>query len=71
MHIFAELFLDDIRTPNAVYSSPYDGGWTIVRGYEEFVNAIQKYGVPDIISFDHDLEIEHYGGNFSMGANRL
>jgi hypothetical protein len=41
------LFLDDIR--------PCPAGWDVVRSYEEFVAYIEKNGVPEIISFDHDL----------------
>lgn len=48
-----KLFLDDIRMP-------VDNGWTIVRNYNEFVDAINKYGLPKFISFDHDLSTEHY-----------
>lgn len=33
--------------------------WEIVRSYDEFVNYIRDYGVPSVISFDHDLDIEH------------
>ncbi|MBV8326353.1 MAG: hypothetical protein JO178_08590 [Chryseobacterium sp.] len=33
--------------------------WHIVRNYEEFVNRILEKGLPEIISFDHDLGDEH------------
>lgn len=59
-----KLFLDDVRFPERVYS--YTGnkiyeekGWNIVRNYNNFVGYITKMGVPDIISFDHDLASEH------------
>ena len=44
------LYLDDVRTPN-------DETWIVVRSYEEFVNAVNMYGLDFIerISFDHDL----------------
>lgn len=59
------LFLDDIRIPidtfnytkNDVYSKL---DWIVVRNYNEFVKAIEIHGMPDIISFDHDLADEHY-----------
>jgi hypothetical protein len=48
-----KLFLDDVR-------KPYDSSWDVVRSYEQFVEYIKNLGVPDIISFDHDLADEHY-----------
>ena len=48
-----KLYLDDLRTPTTE-------GWTIVRSYQEFVDWITKNGLPDIISFDHDLADVHY-----------
>ena len=58
------LFLDDIRhnydalqmLGYVVYKEP----WDIVRSYDEFVAWIQKNGLPDLISFDHDLADTHY-----------
>ena len=43
-----QLWLDDIRIPPS-----YD--WLWVRTYEQFVEAIEDLGCPDMISFDHDL----------------
>lgn len=43
-----KLFLDDCR------KAP-DYTWDVVRNYDQFVAYIQLHGVPDIISFDHDL----------------
>lgn len=59
------LFLDDERTPldtfgytnNPIYLNVE---WKIVRTYDAFVSYILKYGVPKMISFDHDLGEEHY-----------
>ena len=34
--------------------------WVIVRSYDTFVKYIEKNGVPELISFDHDLADEHY-----------
>ena len=45
---YQKLYLDDVRTPQT-------DGWIIVRTYEEFVDWITKNGIPDEISFDHDL----------------
>ena len=47
-----KLYLDDIRTP--------DGSFHLVRNYEEFVEWIEKNGLPDLVSFDHDLAEIHY-----------
>lgn len=64
------LFLDDIHNPYDVANlrkttvkdreryRKYD--WVIVRSYDEFVNTIKEKGIPDIVSFDHDLAPEHY-----------
>lgn len=43
-----KLFLDDIRVPQTE-------GWEIVRSYDNFVKWIEEKGIPDVISFDHDL----------------
>lgn len=34
--------------------------WDIVRSYNEFIDKIMKKGLPDIISFDHDLGPDTY-----------
>jgi len=60
------LFLDDIRIPddvlkywdNPIYESSTQ--WVIVRNYDQFVKAITEQGIPEMISFDHDLGPEHY-----------
>ena len=54
------LFLDDIRHPHDVYRYTQQTmflqkKWNIVRNYNEFVKWITKKGLPDFISFDHDL----------------
>jgi hypothetical protein len=51
-----KLFLDDER-------EPYDSSWDVVRSYTAFVKYIEENGVPDVISFDHDLAFEHYPFN--------
>jgi len=56
-----KLFLDDNRLPSEVVGDIYDeGGWQIVGDYNEFIAFIMEEGVPDVISFDHDLADEHY-----------
>jgi hypothetical protein len=54
------LFLDDIRNPIEAYSytnyTPFiSNEWHIVRTYDEFTQYISDNGLPDFISFDHDL----------------
>ena len=59
------LFLDDFREPedaylfrlNTIYMTEH---WIVVRNYNEFINYIDVHGLPEIISFDHDLGEEHY-----------
>lgn len=48
-------FLDDCRTPKPNYYF----NWAIVRSYQEFVNYIRQQGVPQFISFDHDLGVSY------------
>jgi len=60
-----KLFLDDIRNPiDCTYyissGEIYLELWDIVRSYNEFIDYIELNGVPDVISFDHDLADEHY-----------
>jgi hypothetical protein len=61
-----KLFLDDNRQPYDVFKNTIDpiyennNEWSIVKNYEEFVNAILESGLPEIISFDHDLSQNHY-----------
>jgi hypothetical protein len=63
------LFLDDKREPRDafnenLYGNPVhlfiDEEWEVVKNYKEFVEWILEFGVPDIISFDHDLAESHY-----------
>jgi len=60
------LFLDDNRSPYDVFTKTIDpdyehnNEWSIVTNFYEFVNFIEKFGVPNLISFDHDLTQEHY-----------
>ncbi|WP_445956548.1 cyclic-phosphate processing receiver domain-containing protein [Yeosuana sp.] len=57
------LWLDDLRNPYIDLEGlvPKEKGiveW--VLNYEQFVQWIEKYGLPDIISFDHDLSDNQY-----------
>ena len=52
MEKIEKLFLDDER--------PCPTGWKLARNYNEFKSIIEVFGVPETISFDHDLGYEHY-----------
>lgn len=54
MNNITKIYLDDIRFPHM------GNHWIILRSYNDFVDWIQKNGLPDEISFDHDLASEHY-----------
>ena len=51
------LFLDDERTPDQVTWTfiPQGRNWQIARDYDAFVDQISDYGLPNVVSFDHDL----------------
>lgn len=55
------LFLDDIRFPEDVrYSYGSYKNVIICRSMDDAVWAVTHYGLPNCISFDHDLAHEHY-----------
>ena len=54
-----KLFLDDCREPVSFLNAEL-GEWYTVRNYNQFVETIMGKGMPDWISFDHDLADEHY-----------
>lgn len=74
------LFLDDFRQPAdaanymrsrigeeaAVYTQLE---WQVVRDFRQFVDWIQEKGMPELISFDHDLADEHYEVVCSCGSS--
>jgi len=43
-----KLFIDDER-------SPIDNQWVIARTMQDVISAVALYGMPQHISFDHDL----------------
>jgi len=55
------VFLDDERIPKDVkwIELPLVE-WTIIRNYDRFVETIKTRGIPNVITFDHDLHPEHY-----------
>ena len=65
------LFLDSIKLPVDAYdtmilrvgdkASRYQNlEWDIVRTYNQFVKWINDNGMPELVSFGHDLTEEHY-----------
>jgi len=73
------LFLDDIRDPKDAYTYTKKEvfqreDWHIVRNYQAFADRILEKGLPEMISFDHDLADQHYLNPDSrdfIGKNRL
>lgn len=62
------LFLDDTRDPKDAYlydekkslfEETFTVNWIVVRNYESFVKVIRDMGLPQVVSFDHDLHFEH------------
>lgn len=51
-----KLFLDDERVPPEL-----EMDWVIIRTYEGFTRHIETHGLPEFISFDHDLGLEKTG----------
>lgn len=54
------LYLDDFRDPidSAFYRKEKvyaELDWIVVRSYNEFVKKVEELGIPDVVSFDHDL----------------
>lgn len=71
------LFLDDERFPQtalrgglvAEHKDMYrnDSDWEIVRNFDEFVKIIEEKGIPNMVSFDHDLaDISYHMGKMSF-----
>lgn len=58
---YYHLFLDDSREPKDVkWIELPPVAWVVVRDYDQFVETIERDGLPQTISFDHDLADEHY-----------
>ena len=60
------IFLDDTRNPYDVFLQTinplyeHNHTWEIIRDYDQFISFIINNGVPELISFDHDLDQSHY-----------
>jgi len=65
------LFLDDERMPGDVTwlliggVGSWGAQWHIVRSVNEAIAWVKENGFPNVISFDHDLALEHYDGDYS------
>ncbi|GGW53707.1 hypothetical protein DFQ11_101226 [Winogradskyella epiphytica] len=44
-----------------VYEKTFESEFDIVRSYDDFVNYITTYGLPEFISFDNDLGLDENG----------
>lgn len=55
LNLGINIFLDDERFP------PKDFNYSIVRNYDDFVYMIENFGIPNFISFDHDLGLGKTG----------
>ena len=55
------LFLDDERNPGDVtWCNLPSAKYIVVRNYNEFVQHVLSFGIPEFVSFDHDLADMHY-----------
>ncbi len=55
-----KIYLDDIRTPS-------NDDFIILRSHEEAVEYVKNNGIPQYISFDHDLGCDEKGNIFPSG----
>lgn len=73
------IWLDDCRdpfAPGASWIKAYSPIGTDVdviwyQTFDEFENHIEKYGLPDAICFDHDLEEDSYDDRTGYDAAKL
>lgn len=72
------LFLDDMRHPTDCLSYMNDSRyekleWIIVKNHEEFMREfeerLQNNQFPELVSFDHDLDHEHYHPTMYQGVD--
>ena len=62
------LFLDDERNPTDVtWLHDFDPtlDWAVVRSFDEACGYVVNHGIPDVISFDHDLGVGRSGKDFA------
>ena len=56
-----KIFFDDIRTVEMVYGPGREHEFEVVRNVGAFKALIEKKGIPEYISFDHDLGLDEDG----------
>lgn len=49
------LFIDDERNIQDVYKDPNFWLWAVAKSSEQAIQNVEVYGMPEMISFDHDL----------------
>jgi Cyclic-phosphate processing Receiver domain len=50
------IFLDDERRPDQItWVKLPNTNWEIAKNFDEFIELIKKFGIPKVVSFDHDL----------------
>jgi len=53
------LFLDAKRFPGDARvetgNPDYSRAWIVVKSYSQFINAVKSRGLPELVSFDHDI----------------
>lgn len=59
------LYIDDERNPRTDYN------WCVVRTYDDAIDYILTYGLPEYISFDHDLGTPKTGYDIASEIIRL
>ena len=53
---------DDAGKPGiASFRNPPDSSWKIAHSSDEAINLIKEHGLPQFISFDHDLGLKEDG----------
>ena len=55
-----KLFLDDIRYPPDNHYPDEGNDWIIARNMDDAIWCVKNKGIPEWISFDHDLADDHY-----------
>lgn len=71
------LFLDDERMPGDVTwvliggVGSWGADWHIVRSCKDAIEWVLHNGIPNVISFDHDLGMTHYAGDYSDGKTGM
>jgi hypothetical protein len=60
-----KFYLDDYRDPDETYHDTKNVDWVVVRSYADAVDWVRANGIPEFISFDHDLGTDESGDTFA------